>query len=79
MQMILVEKLTGLTEGSIGHKVPLVRPQKAGPLPSAIKPSRDMVGGGSGEEWRREREQPAGRGSRAGAGKKSLRQAKRAI
>lgn len=39
--------MTGLTEGSIGHKVPLVRPQKAGPLPSAIKPSRDMVGG----EW----------------------------
>lgn len=55
--------MTGLTEGSIGHKVPLVRPQKAGALPSAIKPSRVMGGGRDGEMEKRE--QPARRGLRA--------------
>lgn len=40
--------MTGLSEGSIGHRVPLVRSQKAGALPSAIKPSRDMERGGEG-------------------------------
>lgn len=46
--------MTGLTEGSTGHKVPLVRPQKAGALPSAIKPSRDLGRGveGGGMERR---------------------------
>lgn len=79
MQMILVEKLTGLTEGSIGHKVPLVRPQKAGPLPSAIKPSRDMVGGGVGRNGEERGSSLQGGVQEQEQEKKSLRQAKRAI
>lgn len=69
--------MTGLTEGSIGHKVPLVRPQKAGALPSAIKPSRGM-GGRDGKMEKREGA-ACKEGFKSMSRKKSLRQAKRAI